>query len=80
MNELKIIAGAELTVGDVEKIGAPHEAAERHPGFPMGGAVLGVSVRHLEENGTGAVGADRENPKQLLEVGPVILVVMWLAT
>jgi len=50
VDEQKIIAGAELAVGDAEKIGALLQAADGHPGFPMGGAVLGVSIRHLAQN------------------------------
>jgi len=38
------LAGAELTVGDIEKVGTAEQLSERVPGVDMGLVVGGVAV------------------------------------
>ena len=38
------LAGAKLTVGDIEKVGTPEQSFERVPGVDMGLVVGGVAV------------------------------------
>src|SRR4051794_19251030 len=52
-----------------------HDATQRIPGVGVDGVVAGVAVVHLAVDRHGAVGADGDAEQQLLQVGPVVLVV-----
>src|SRR5439155_14271190 len=69
-----VLSGGELAVGDVEEVAAAGQLAEDLPGADMGAVVGGVAALDAEVDRHGAVARDGEDVEELLEVGPVVLV------
>ena len=72
---LERLARAELAVRDIEEVRRAHQGAKHLPCLAVGGAVFRVAVGHLDVDGDGAVGAHREDPEELFEIGPMVLIV-----
>ena len=70
-----VLGGGELAVGDVEEVAAAGQLAEEVPGVAVRAVVGGVAALDPELHRHGAVAGDREDVKQLLEVGAMVLVV-----
>jgi hypothetical protein len=70
-----LLARAQLAVGDVEEVGATDDLAQLVPRgdvrLIVGRVAVGQAVRDRDR----AVGADGQDPQQLLEIAAVILVV-----
>ncbi len=67
--------GAQLGVGHVEEIFAADQRAQVVPGVDVGDVVGDIARYHPMGDGHRAVGADGEDPHQLAQIGPVVLVV-----
>ena len=65
--------GGELGVRDVEEVGAAEEGGQLVPGRDMRRVVVGVPVGEPVGDRDRAVGGDREDPYQLLQIRAVVL-------
>ena len=70
-----VLAGGQLAVGHVEEVAAAGQLAEQIPGVAMGLVVGHVAAFGAEVQRHAAVGGDREDEQQLLQVGTMVLVV-----
>ena len=67
--------GAKLGISDIEEGGAAGDGAQKIPRGDVGLVVGCVVVERLVVDGHSSVGRHGERPEQLLEVGPMILIV-----
>jgi hypothetical protein len=66
---------AQLGIGHVQKVGAPHDPSEHLPRLDVGAVIGDVAVVDVVVDGDRPVAADGEGPHELLEIGTVVFVV-----
>ena len=66
--------GGQLAIGHVEKVPSPGEPAEQVPGGAMGLVVDHIAALGLKIDRHSTVLGDGEDEEQLLQIGPVVLV------
>jgi len=70
-----VLVRAELEVGHVSEARSFHEGKERVPGLDVGSVVGRVPVGTSIDDRHRAIGTDRQDEQQLLEIGAAIFVV-----
>ncbi len=65
------LAGAQLAVRDVEEINPAGQCDKAVPGRDVRRVIDGVATREAVGDRDGTIGADREDPNQLLEARAV---------
>jgi hypothetical protein len=65
----------ELGVGDVEEVGPADQGPQLVPGGDVGAVVVGVAVLGPKRDRDGPISGHGQDPQQLLQVRPVVLVV-----
>ena len=70
-----VLAGGQLRIGHVEEVASTGQLAEQVPGVAMGDIVGDVAAGSAKVERHTAIGRDRENEQQLLQIRPMIFVV-----
>ncbi len=70
-----VFAGGQFAVGHVEKVAAAGQLAQQVPGVAVGLVVGHVAAFGAEVQRHAAVGGDREDEQELLQIGTMVLVV-----
>ncbi len=70
-----LLARAQLAVGDIEEVRATDDRAQLVPGGDVRLVIARVAVAQAVRDRDRLVGADGQDPRQLLEIGTVVLVV-----
>ena len=70
-----VVAGRQFAVGNVEEVTSAGQLAEQVPGVAVRLVIDDVAAFGAEVQGHAAVGRDREDEKELFQVGTMVLVV-----
>jgi hypothetical protein len=70
-----IVAGAELTIGDIQEVGVADKLTQEVPCLAVDLVVSDIAVVGLGVNRDGSIRTDRDAEQQLLQIRSMILII-----